>query len=324
MKKDGKTIFQFPIFSRWANGEIESYSIIHTEADKKNLPLRKGIPRGQKLPLSLAKHAAAVYSAGFGKQLRDATLEDLVEFLPDAPSLPVLRNWRKEKRFKKIVDGLKQKFAEHIAGFIFHGGPELLPFLGFDSSKSELLLKVCYIREALAYPPDLVERIASFLAKFANSVETRTVNNYLGYHIFCIQLLQLTSEARPKSRERKIYSRICRKILCKHCDDHLLVNYLTENASPTYGMSTHLKWPAHFKNCRKHAEAYLQKGDYASLQNEYRVEMAAILNSEIAKLPKGENEVDFEDIKRGVNFLAGIYKFKKSELGIDEEATFIF
>lgn len=322
MDKDKSIIFKFPIFSRWAIDEIERYRITHSQGNKKNLPLRKGVPRGQKPPISRMKHSAAVLSVGYGQELKSATLGDLQELVP-AISLPVLRNWRKEKRFKQLVDGLKQKFAAHISHYIFYGGPELLPFFGFDSSKSELLLKIYHIRETLAYPPDLIDKITSCLADYVNTVEARSVGVYLGYHIFCIKLFQLTSEATPKSRERKIYSRICKKILGQHCDDHLLVNYLTENASPTYGLSTHLKWPAHFKDCQRHAEAYLENGDYVSLQNEYRQEMAAILNNEISKLPKGENVVDLEDIKRGVNFLAGIYKFKKSELEIDEEAVFI-
>jgi hypothetical protein len=294
MKKDD-VLFRFPIFSRWAlAGQYQS------------------------TPLSRNKYEAAILSVIFGSKLKRFRVIDMLVYISSPPSPQLLEKWRCEKKFKTEVEKLKGKFTRFVGENIFYGSDDFPPGF-FDATYNKLIGKIYLIREGLAYDPELIDRISVALNTCLNSERGRSIENYLGYYIHCIQLLELIKNTGPKSRKRTIYKGICEKIVGQHFKDQFLMEYLIKNASPDKGLLYKRKWPLYFEDGQRRAKEYLKKGDYGLLQNEYREEFASIIKAEIGKTKAGENTIDFNDIKTSINYLAGRYRFDPSQLGADED-----
>ena len=296
MKKDER-YFQFPIFSRWA-GEL-----LHDSG---------------KYPLSRNKYEAAILSVIFGSKLKRFRVIDMLVYISSPPSPQLLEKWRCEKKFKAEVERLKEEFTRFVGENIFFGSDDFMPWF-HDAAYNKLIGKIYLIREGLSYDPDLIDRISVALNNCLNSKRIRSVENYLGYYIHCIQLLELIKGAGPKSRKRAIYEDICEKIIGQHFQDQFLLDYLTENASPSLGFLHKRKWPFYFEDGQRRAKESLEKGNYELLQDEYREELASIIKAEIGKIKAGENTIYFNDIKTSINYLAGRYKFDPAQLGADED-----
>jgi hypothetical protein len=302
-------------FYEWSRQKIKDYWKLYPDEFRADpsAPPRKGIAPGQEYPLSLVKYEAAVWSVAYGAKLGKITLQNILGLIDQAPSLGLFRVWRTQKRFKSLVGELKGEFARCIAENILYGDEDYsLDVWGMPMPG--LFQKIWFMQEAINYSPDLQERICD---KMANSISLKTKNrslsDYLGHHIWCILMLYAPKHFGKKSRQRAIFLDVCKKIIGRHWRDNFLRDYLSENTPPDGTTTSVEKWRNRFKYCANDSDAYLERGNFDYLQDYYREELAAIVNSELLKLSESKNTVELKDLTVAINFLANKYHFYTSQ-----------
>lgn len=317
---DKKSQFDSPIFARWGLNLIDQYkqSFFNMEEDL-TTPPRKGVPKGEKCPFSISKYEAAVLNVLYSPKLGRTTLQDLCLGLnTQSCSESLLRKWRTEPRFRKLVNTLKAEFSEHMARNIFFGSSNydgFLPFFEpFKNSKS-LIVKLYYVREGLSYPPDLLKGISSALAAFAISKDTVIkISDFIGHHIWVIELLNLAKFTTPKSPLRKVYLDVLNHICGKHFENVFLLKYLVKFSSPDKGFKPRLYWRSRFKNGAKLFSKSIFEARFDETQSHYREELAAIINSGIDGLSDQKSILDASDLKTAVKYLSGNYQIVDGDI----------
>jgi len=313
-----KTIppYRLPLFNYWANQKIDEYFDLYPDDFRGNPAVtpRKGVPPGQKYPFSLTKYQVAVYSVLHGQKLSKFSLETILEFVHSKPSIGLFRVWRSEKRFKLLVGELRAQFARHVAENIIFGKAGDYDSYEPRTPITGLIRKIKFIEEAGNYSPDLMEKISVEMSKLiVSNDKMRSVDDYLGHHIWCIEMLYFPNNFGKKSRQRAILLNVCKKIVGHHWQDKFLPNYLAENTPVAW--RTMVPGFSRFYLDSKSVDYFLERGDFGTVQDTYREEFAAMINLKLIKLSGSENTIEIKrDIMVGINFLANKYKFLSSQV----------
>jgi hypothetical protein len=315
---DDNMLHRLPLFLQWADRKKVEYFNKHQEDFRKD-PFsapRKGIPPGQAYPFSFAKYEAAVHSVLYGTQFKGCKLTDVLAHMDHSPTLGLFKVWRTEERFKSVIEGLKEAFSTYIAGnILYEEFPPPLPDYYEAAKRRGLQRKICFIREAFAYGPDLLIRISRTINQelTCNPALTvpseseihgrpRQITDYLGFYIWTITLLySIESLGKKKKNPRlPIWIQICKEAIGYHWEDPFITNYLKGNVPQT-------KW--FFEVHAENFEEQLDRGLYLLAQKSLFEELAAIIKVEKSKLKTGENDVSEEDLDGIIDFLWDKYEF---------------
>jgi hypothetical protein len=192
-------LFAYGFFHRWALDKIDAY---------RNDYMDKKVKTSTGRPFRPVKFSAAVWSVIHAAQSKPILLSDIINMLPGGSVSPsVIRVWRVEGRFKEMVESLKNEYAQCCAERLLFGSPEFLPVFYPLTSLRRLRGKLFFMREILAYPPELIDRISAALAAYHSHrnhpkilwTDLSTVT----YCVWAVGLLDLVKEKTITPRKKK-------------------------------------------------------------------------------------------------------------------------
>lgn len=315
-KMKSPLLYENRIFHSWATAKVEAYRLLYPNefAENPNKPPRKGFAKGEAYPLSLSKYEAATLCVLYGLDLKSRRnaddprryrLSNILGIMSCPPSEQLLRVWRTQERFKTLVEELIEEFADYIAHNIVKGGEEGLPGESSRFFSKGLERKFKFVNEAFYYPPELVRSINRKIASRFEPGAQRVIWDYLGHHVWCYNLLYHCTE-RPK--QRWLYQEICGDVIGRHWPDRFFEDYRSENEWRTSEKG--LNVPPPLSTSINDKLMYLAQGDFWDLQRLFGEELAFILKVEITRIATNNDLSGLDDIKSGLDFLAGRYKMK--------------
>jgi hypothetical protein len=306
---------KFDIFYFWFDVKINAYAgHYHKGKFDPAAPPKKNITKGKYWP-SWTKYATAVGSVLHGTKFKIIKRQDSLDTIgfheEHKPSVGTFQVWRTQKQFKKLVQELRDEYADYIAAGIL--GDFVFPI--YDTRSTGLLARQRYfIRESLHYAPDLTSEIAAAMAKRLNSKKAKLeLQGYLGYYMYCINLIGgMVAHSRKKTRWRTVHLEAGKKILGCHWKNQFLLNYFANHCHST---ATVKKWhqkrqwtedpkrygETHLKMCQDD----LAEGRFLGIQHRFNYEFRSIIKAEIYRLERNENELSPDDITTAVDFIGG-------------------
>ena len=212
--------------------------------------------------------------------------------------------WRTQEQFKKLVQELRNEYADYIAGNILGDIVTLYSVQGVLDKlgpNSGLLLQKQFITESLHYPPDLISEIAGAMAKLLDSDKTELeTRGYLGYYMYCLNLIgAVLAHSGKKSRWRAVYLDIGKKVLGYHWKNAHFLNYFAKYCPPRFPVDPKV----YGETSLTVFQDDFAEGRFLNIQHKFNYEFRAIIKAEIFKLERDNNELSSVDITTAVDFL---------------------
>jgi len=269
-----------PIFQGWHVNEIDTYVTENPGViEDPNKPPRKGVTPGQPYSFSLHKYMAAVASVIIGQQFKPIKLQEVVEQLSwilgeERPTPDTVSVWRSEKRFKELVQNLREKYAAYVASNILEDPPIYLPRpLEVDLKKKGLVRQLAFILESIRYPFELLYEIGREIRGRTGKTGDVLPRVSLAVDAWFILLVnEVKNSGGPKAKKRKLYAAMEKEIFSGMLED---------------------------------TETDLTKGELENLKRRLKWEFVDILNAGIEKMEKGNSSLSAEEITIAIRFLAG-------------------